>query len=45
MAALVKVTLNIMKADIKKYPGSEIWEDVAYPTVSVKPQLVIRRES
>ena len=43
MAALVKATLNIMKADIKRDPDSEAWKDVAYPTVSVKPELIIRR--
>ena len=45
MAALVKAMLKIMKADIKKDPDSGAWKDVAYPTVSVKPELVIRRES
>ena len=45
MAALVRTTLNIMKADIKKHPDSEAWKGVAYPTVFVEPELVIRRES
>ena len=45
MAALVKATLNVMKADIRRCPDSEVWKDVAYPTVSVEPELVIRRES
>ena len=45
MAALVKATLKIMEADIKKNPDSDVWNDVAYPTVAVTPELVIRRES
>ena len=45
LSALVKAILNVMKADIKRYPDSEVWKDVAYPTVSVEPELVIRRES
>lgn len=45
LSALVKAILNVMKADIKRYPDSEVWKDVSYPTVSVEPELVIRRES
>ena len=43
MAALVKATLNIMKADIKGDPDSEAWQDIGYPTVSVRQELIIRR--
>ena len=42
MAALVPAMLNIMRADIEQDPDSQVWGEVAYPTVFVDLEYVIR---
>lgn len=42
MAALVPAMLNIMRADIEQDPDSQVWGEVAYPTVFVDIEYVIR---
>ena len=42
MAALVPAMLDIMRADIDQKPDSQVWGDVAYPTVFVDIEYVIR---